>query len=293
MNFQLDTIDDIFDVHPRRGTGDANGDYVRLVQSDDVVVGLHAPLTTGKWDSLLWWTKAVFLCIFLATVTAAIVFFLGPVLIRKVIMPIVNWESATFSIPILGFLLFASIALFPTILLPSSPSMWMAGMTFGYGYGFLLIMLGASIGMSIPYFIGSLFQNRIHKWLKRWPKESTIFRLAGAGNWFHQFHAVTLIRISPFPYIIFNYASVATNVSYFPYICGSLVGIVPEIFITIYSGRLLRSLAVATGSGGFLSFQQLFYDSVGFCTALAATIAITVYSKRTLHTLQLAEELLH
>ncbi|PKU72942.1 uncharacterized protein LOC110101894 [Dendrobium catenatum] len=291
MTLPSEAIDDIFVAHSRGGTGDANGDYVGLVQSDDVVIGVQAQLTSTKWDSLLWWTKLVFLCIFLAIVTAAIVVFLGPIILRKVIVPILNWESTTFSIPILGFLLFTSIALFPVILLPSSPSMWMAGMAFGYGYGFLLIMLGSSIGMSVPYLIGSSFRNRIQKWLKRWPNESTIIRLAGAGDWFHQFRAVTLIRISPFPYIIFNYASVATNVSYCPYICGSLVGIVPEIFITIYSGRLLRRFADATDGGSFLSLQQLIYDLLGFFTALSATIAITIYSKRTLHSLQVAEEL--
>nr|GMD99110.1 probable LRR receptor-like serine/threonine-protein kinase At1g12460 [Ipomoea batatas] len=36
-----------------------------------------------------------------------------------------------------------------------------SGMTFGYGYGFLLIIGGAAIGVSLPYFIGYLFQNKI------------------------------------------------------------------------------------------------------------------------------------
>lgn len=71
-------------------------------------------------------------------------------------------------------------------------------------------------------------------WLEKWPKQAAIVRLAGEGDWFHQCRAVALIRISPFPYIIFNYSAVATNVSYFPYIFGSLVGVIPEIFITIY-----------------------------------------------------------
>lgn len=74
----------------------------------------------------------------------------------------------------------------------------------------------------------------MQKWLERWPNKSAIVRFAGEGDWFHQFRAVTLIRVSPFPYIVFNYASVATNVQYRPYICGSMVGIVPDIFITIY-----------------------------------------------------------
>lgn len=76
-------------------------------------------------------------------------------------MPIINWETTTFSTPVLALLVVASVALFPTFLLPSSPSMWVAGMTFGYGFGFLLIMPAVAVGISLPYFIGSLFLHRI------------------------------------------------------------------------------------------------------------------------------------
>ena len=76
-------------------------------------------------------------------------------------MPIINWEMTTFSTPMLAVLVFASVALFPTILLPSTPSMWVAGMTFGYGFGFLLIIFAAAVGVSLPFFIGSLFLHKI------------------------------------------------------------------------------------------------------------------------------------
>jgi uncharacterized membrane protein YdjX (TVP38/TMEM64 family) len=72
-------------------------------------------------------------------------------------------------------------------------------------------------------------------WLEKYPKRASILRSAGEGNWFHQFRSVALIRISPFPYIIYNYCAVATNVKYGPYILGSLVGIVPDIFVSIYT----------------------------------------------------------
>lgn len=77
------------------------------------------------------------------------------------LIPYINWVRSTFSIPVLGLLLFASVALFPSILLPSSPSMWMAGLTFGYGKGFLLILSAASIGVTLPFLIGHLFLHKI------------------------------------------------------------------------------------------------------------------------------------
>lgn len=72
-------------------------------------------------------------------------------------------------------------------------------------------------------------------WLERYPHQAAVLRAAGEGNWFHQFRAVTLIRISPFPYILYNYCSVATRVKYGPYITGSLLGMVPEVFVAIYT----------------------------------------------------------
>lgn len=79
----------------------------------------------------------------------------------QVIIPIIKWETNTFSSPVLAVLLFASIALFPTLILPSSPSMWVAGLTFGYGFGFLLIISAAAVGVSLPFLIGSIFYSKI------------------------------------------------------------------------------------------------------------------------------------
>lgn len=85
-----------------------------------------------------------------------------PMLSLQVVAPILYWESTTFSRPAIALICFGAIALFPSVLLPSSPFMWLAGMTFGYLYGFLIITVGMSIGMSLPYFIGSAFHCRIH-----------------------------------------------------------------------------------------------------------------------------------
>ncbi|PPS09112.1 hypothetical protein GOBAR_AA11548 [Gossypium barbadense] len=141
---------------------------------------------------------------------------------KRELMPLIKWEMATFSTPMLAVLIFASVALFPTIFLPSSPSMWVAGMAFGYGFGFLLIISAAAVGVSLPFFIGSLFLHRIQGWLEKYPKKAAFLRAAGGGNWLHQFKAVALIRLSPFPYILYNYCAVATHVEYGPYILGSL-----------------------------------------------------------------------
>ncbi|CAI9772505.1 unnamed protein product [Fraxinus pennsylvanica] len=210
----------------------------------------------------------------------------------KEIIPIIHWEMETFSKQVLALLVFGSVALFPILLLPSTPSMWVAGMTFGYGYGFLLIIGAVAIGVSLPYFIGFLFRHKIHMWLERYPKKASIIRLAGEGNCFNQFRAIALIRISPFPYVIYNYSAVATNVGYGPYLLGSLVGMVPEIFVALYTGILVKTLADASHDRHSLSASQIIFNVVGFCITMTTTVIITLYAKRRLNELQREEGLL-
>lgn len=287
--------------------GSANGrrgEYVRIPEDVEVAIKGDGDAATAlkaaaaaecprvlRWRAIRWWAKVAVLGVVLAGAVAAAVVFLGPLVIKKVVAPIIHWESTTFSRPAVALICFGAIALFPSVLLPSSPFMWIAGMTFGYLYGFFIITAGMSIGMSLPYFIGSAFHCKIHRWLEKWPKKAAFVRLAGEGDWHHQFKAVALLRISPFPYIVFNYASVATNVKYCPYIAGSMAGTVHETFLAIYSGKLLQSLAVATSKGSFLTVDQIIYNGIGFTVAAASTAAITIYAKKALQKLQAEEEI--
>ncbi|KAB5564422.1 hypothetical protein DKX38_004476 [Salix brachista] len=279
MRMEGDKIDD----------GDnGEGDYVNL--RDENGAGERCNLCGFYWGfgwSVFWyWVKMALMFTFFGLLAAACVMWVGPFFMDKEIIPIINWETRTFSTPVLAVLLFASVALFPALLLPSSPSMWVAGMTFGYGFGFLLIITAAAVGVSLPYLIGSLFLRKIQGWLDNYPKRAAILRAAGEGNWFHQFRAVTLIRISPFPYILYNYCAVATHVKYGPYLLGSMVGMVPEIFVSIYTGILIRTLADASSDRRTLSAPQIVFTLFGFCAAVVATVIITVYAKRQLKVMQ-------
>lgn len=244
----------------------------------------------GFWCSIWWWAKLLLVFVFLAVLGVCFFLWIGPFLMNKEVIPILNWETETFSKPVLAVLIFASVALFPTIFLPSTPSMWVAGMSFGYGYGFLLIIGGVTIGTSLPYFIGSLFYHKIQGWLERYPKKASILKLAGEGNWFNQFRAVTLLRISPFPYMVYNYCAVATDVKFCPYLLGTLLGMVPEIFVAIYTGIMIRTLADASNDQHSLSAPQIICTVIGFLLTVATTVVVTVYAKRRLSELQKDEE---
>ncbi|KAI3453536.1 hypothetical protein Pfo_010199 [Paulownia fortunei] len=276
------------------------GDYVKLEGGGGGDDGAHCQAETapscgggcgGGWRSLWWWWKLVLVMLFVGLLGAVFFTWIGPFLMDKEIIPIINWERETFSTMNLALLVFGSLTIFPSLLLPSSPSMWVAGMTFGYGYGFLLIIGAVAIGASVPYFIGSLFNHKIQVLLDRYPKKASVIRLAGEGSLFNQFRAVAFIRISPFPYIIYNYCAVATDVKYGPYLFGTLVGMVPEIFVTLYTGILIKTLADASHDHHSLSAPQIFFNVIGFCITAATTVVVTLYAKRRLKELQIEEGL--
>lgn len=202
-----------------------------------------------------------------------------------------QWEASAFGRPVLAIVLVSSLALLPLILVPSGPSMWLAGMIFGYGWGFLIIMAGTTLGMVMSYWIGSLFRERLHAWLKRWPQQIALIKLAGEGNWFQQFRVVALFRISPFPYTIFNYAVTVTEIKFNPYICGSIAGMIPEAFIYIYSGRLIRTLADMKYGNYKMTPVEITYNIISFVVAVVLTVVFTVYAKRALNDIKTSDDI--
>lgn len=281
-------------IHDRY-SGPATGEdteYVGLVTSDITKASenlvLQSPTAT-RVNSFLWWIKALIFCSIAVAFLLIFVKWGVPFLFEKILLPMLQWEATAFGRPMLALVLVASLALFPVFLIPSGPSMWLAGMIFGYGLGFLIIIFGTTIGMVLPYLIGLLFRDRIHQWLKRWPEKAAMLSLAGDGSWFQQFRVVAIFRVSPFPYTIFNYAIVVTRMKFWPYLCGSVAGMVPEAFIYIYSGRLIRTFADVKYGNHHLTWVEIVYNIISFIIAIVTTVAFTIYAKRALNELKGAE----
>lgn len=265
-------------------------EYVRLVISNEARLSeadILQPQAETRIKSFIWWFKALIFCVVNIIFLLIFLKWGAPFMFEKILLPIMHWEATAFGRPVLAFVLVASLALFPVLLIPSGPSMWLAGMIFGYGLGFVIIMIGTTIGMVLPYLIGLLFRDRIHQWLKRWPQKAAMIRLAGEGSWFHQFRVVALFRVSPFPYTIFNYAIVVTSMTFWPYLWGSIAGMVPEAFIYIYSGRLIRTLADVQYGNQHLTTLEIIYNIISFIVAIITTVAFTIYAKRALNELKM------
>ncbi|WZZ73814.1 hypothetical protein YC2023_085184 [Brassica napus] len=293
-----------------------DNEYVRLVvgtphepSPPETVLVSQSEIRTRN---LIWWFKALGICALALFLTLVFAKWGVPFVFQKVLIPILQWEATAFGRPMLAIVLVVSLALFPVFLIPSGPSMWLAGMIFGYGLGFVIIMVGTTVGMVLPYLIGLMFRDRLHvrtqpfrflmtsslhlcsfskmqQWLKRWPRQAAVLRLAAEGSWFHQFRVVAIFRVSPFPYTIFNYAIVVTSMRFWPYLFGSIAGMIPEAFIYIYSGRLIRTFADVQYGHQRLTTVEIVYNVVSLIIAVVTTVAFTVYAKRALRELQNAE----
>ncbi|KAG8079603.1 hypothetical protein GUJ93_ZPchr0007g4134 [Zizania palustris] len=151
-------------------------------------------------------------------------------------------------------------------------------------------MAGTSIGMSIPYLIGTLLRERLHGWLeKKWPKEIALIKLAAKGSWFKQFRVVALLRISPFPYAMLNYTVTVAQIKFNPYICGSVFGMAPEALINIYSGRLILTLADLKYHNHRMTTVEIVYNVISVTVAALMAIGFTIYAKRALDDIQSSE----
>nr|GMD40715.1 transmembrane protein 64 [Ipomoea batatas] len=288
----LDSAEDLGIKHENSKSEKEDSEYVRLVITDEASASgadLFQPPTETRKGDLRWWSKTIMWCSICIIIILIFIKWGVPFLFEKVLIPILQWEATAFGRPVLALVLVVSLALFPVFLIPSGPSMWLAGMIFGYGLGFVIIMVGTSIGMIFPFLVGLLFRDRIHQWLKRWPEKAAMIRLAGEGSWFHQFRVVALFRISPFPYTIFNYAVVVTNMRFWPYFFGSVAGMIPESFVYIYSGRLIRTFADVKYGNHHLTKVEIIYNIISFIIAIMIIAVFTAYAKRTLSELQQAE----
>lgn len=116
-----------------------DSEYVRLVISNETRTAeadILQPQSETRVKSFLWWIRALAGCLVIIIFLLIFLKWGMPFLFEKVLLPILQWEATAFGRPVLALVLVASLALFPVVLIPSGPSMWLAGMIFGYGFGF-------------------------------------------------------------------------------------------------------------------------------------------------------------
>ncbi|WP_414357211.1 TVP38/TMEM64 family protein [Synechococcus sp. R55.3] len=176
----------------------------------------------------------------------------------------------------LGPILFIAIYIVATVLLlPASVLTLGAGAVFGVVAGTVYVLIGATIGANLAFFIGRyLAREQVAKWIEGNAKFAAIDRAVGREGW----KIVGLIRLSPaFPFNVLNYALGLTRISFLDNLLGT-AGIVPGTFMYVYIGSLAGSLANMEGRE--LDPQAQTAQWVVRLVGLIATVAATLYVTR-------------
>ena len=154
----------------------------------------------------------------------------------------------------LGPVVFVLIYTIGVLFLPATPFTIAGAVIFGKFYGMLYNLVGDALGASISFFLGRYFLHGIARgfletrmpWLDRKATEEG-------------FSVIFYLRIFWFPFIVLNYAAGATRIRFRDYLLGTVLGLLPPVFIfTYFVGSMKEVLATYRRPADLLTFDLLF-----------------------------------
>lgn len=94
---------------------------------------------------------------------------------------------------------------------------------------------------------------------------------------------VLLLRLSPVPFNLFNYAAaISPDVKFWPYIAASIVGHLPDNAVHVFVGQGLASLTAMISGKAKPTPGSIAAIVIPFVAAVVVVIASVVYGKRAL-----------
>jgi len=154
----------------------------------------------------------------------------------------------------LGPVLFILVYTMGVLVLPATPFTIAGAVIFGKFHGMLYNLAADSLGASISFYLGRYFLHGIARgfletrmpWLDR--------KAAEEG-----FSVIFYLRIFWFPFIVLNYAAGATRIRFRDYLLGTVLGLLPPVFIfTYFVGAMKEVLATYQRPADLLTFDLLF-----------------------------------
>ena len=154
----------------------------------------------------------------------------------------------------LGPIVFVLIYAIGVLFLPATPFTIAGAVIFGKFHGMLYNLAADTLGASISFFLGRYFLHGVARgfletrmpWLDR--------KAAEDG-----FSVIFYLRIFWFPFIVLNYAAGATRVRFRDYLLGTVLGLLPPVFIfTYFVGAMKEVLAAYRRPTDLLTFDLLF-----------------------------------
>jgi uncharacterized membrane protein YdjX (TVP38/TMEM64 family) len=154
----------------------------------------------------------------------------------------------------LGPALFILVYTLGVLFLPATPFTIAGAVIFGKFHGMFYNLAGDLAGASLAFFLGRYFLHGMARnfletrlpWLDR--------KVAEEG-----FSVIFYLRIFWFPFIVLNYAAGATRIRFRDYLLGTVLGLLPPVFIfTYFVGAMRDVLATYRRPADLLTFDLLF-----------------------------------
>ena len=153
--------------------------------------------------------------------------------------------------PPVAFVLIYTIGI---LFLPATPFTIAGAVIFGKFEGMLYNLAADSLGASISFYLGRYFLHGVARgfletrmpWLDRKATEEG-------------FSVIFYLRIFWFPFIVLNYAAGATKIRFRDYLLGTVLGLLPPVFLfTYFVGAMKEVLAAYRRPADLLTFDLIF-----------------------------------
>eukprot|EP00736_Rhodelphis_marinus_P001757 Rmarinus@m.14767 len=143
------------------------------------------------------------------------------------------------NLPLLISIIHVGHAVLPVFLLSSAVFVWVSGSVFGYVKGMALAISGTAVGMAVPFllcrYLLSEFLLKRSSYLRSVARWKTLSHLDGWGMF--------LLRLSPMPYQILNYAAALSPLSFTTYMVASVLGQMPSNYTGIHVGVSINDIS--------------------------------------------------
>jgi len=198
--------------------------------------------------------------------------------LEKLILDLQQWvdKNPAWSFPVLVALLVIGILL----MMPASVMMMVSGFLFGLGKGFLAVWLAVVLASTAAFWIArKLARPMIERRLASRPQFVAIDR-AIRRKGFYVVFLTRLVLLLPFPAL--NYSHGLTDVRLRDYVAGTMIGMVPAIFLFVYLGTLASDVADIMNGQVKLEGSQLVAVILGSVVVLLAVAVIVVAARKAL-----------
>ena len=172
------------------------------------------------------------------------------------------------SLGVWGYVLFAGVYILACVVLaPGTPLTIAAGLVFGLGRGFVVVVIAATIGAALAFLVARyVVRDKVKRALQGKPKFAAVEKAISEDGW----KVVLLLRLSPLvPFNLQNYFFGVTEVKFWHFVAATFVGIMPGCLLFLYIGAAGQALS---GGGGEWGAPQWVFFGVG----LLATILVAV-----------------